>query len=261
MKDVRLISIDFDFFQKVDKDTIGSYYPDGVDLSTDLSKMVWTGYYVHPNTKKKLEAVTCDEDALNTMKSILSHCPTIKDVLMTNSHVHIYEFIHELMEKYKTSSLHITHIDMHHDVLNKNTEVDCGNWLGRISEEYHTKVEWIPNPISLDVYGLTKMIKHILGKGLPNLKEADSQGAFDGADALFLCRSDAWTPPHLDKYFDDLYHHIINTFGNSGCKIMGEKCISEPRDMSKEIDVYNDAMKQAEIFLKEKKKHNEEKLS
>ena len=229
MKRVTVLSIDFDFFQKVDKDTLVTCYPDGVDVSTQLSKFTWAGYYVNLNTAKKLADVKVDEDKLNQMKDIISKCENVEFVKVANSHFHIYSFIQDLMSEYKSSFLDVINVDMHHDLMNKNINVDCGNWLGRIAEEYDTRIKWIANPISKEMFGLTddrfSMISTDLG--IINPKKID---------AIFLCRSDNWTPPHLDKDFDSLYQHITDTFvGCSNADVRAEQGIMKPRDMTDEL--------------------------
>ena len=46
-------------------------------------------------------------------------------------------------------------------------------------------------------------------------------------DAIFLCRSDAWTSPHLDNYFDELLECFAGRFDS-----IIQKCIQHPRDIS-----------------------------
>lgn len=52
---LNVLSIDFDYFQKVSKDVLMNCYPDGLDLSTELSIFTWSGYYNNPNSAKELQ--------------------------------------------------------------------------------------------------------------------------------------------------------------------------------------------------------------
>jgi predicted O-methyltransferase YrrM len=45
-------------------------------------------------------------------------------------------------------------------------------------------------------------------------------------DLIFLCRSDTWTPPHLDPYFDELYQILTNNFEGG----IIDPQITKPRD-------------------------------
>ena len=68
---IRVLSIDFDFFQQLDNENVLDHYPDGHDLNTDLSIFVWTGHYVNPNDKDIIENIKNNNDQLNAVKDIL----------------------------------------------------------------------------------------------------------------------------------------------------------------------------------------------
>ena len=93
---LNVLSIDFDYFQKVSKDVLMNCYPDGLDLSTELSIFTWSGYYNNPNSAKELQTVGILEDELNHLKKLLlsDRISDDAEVMVTNSHVFIYELIH-----------------------------------------------------------------------------------------------------------------------------------------------------------------------
>ena len=91
---LRVLSIDFDYFQVVDKDTVQSCYPDGIDLDTSLSTVVWASHYAIPSQKEKLDKVFCNQEELRLIRHILNNnCKATAPVCIANSHVHIYDFI------------------------------------------------------------------------------------------------------------------------------------------------------------------------
>ncbi len=47
-------------------------------------------------------------------------------------------------------------------------------------------------------------------------------------DIVFLCRSDTWTPPHLDEGFNELVQTCINHFD----KVIIEESVKEPRNIT-----------------------------
>ena len=98
---LNVLSIDFDYFQKVSRDILLNDYPAGCDLSTELSIYTWSGYYNNPKSAKELQKVEILEDELNHLKKLLlSDCLSDDaDVMITNSHVFIYDLIHDCMEK------------------------------------------------------------------------------------------------------------------------------------------------------------------
>lgn len=195
---MKILSIDFDYFEDIKNKDILTSFPDGIDLPTDLSIYTWSSYY---SDDRLIENVGFLEDEYNLLQDLLYN---IKDnvnlCMITQSHKDIYDFI----KKYNTDdTLSITNIDMHHDMFNDNKEtVDCGNWLGNIANEYETEIEWVVNPISESTYGLGEEFSSILKHSIDELD--------DDYDYVFLCRSDNWLPPHLDVKFNELKDYIVN---------------------------------------------------
>ena len=83
-KALNILSIDFDFFQIVNKDTLLTCYPDGHDLSTELSKIVWADYYVNPKTKDKLNAVKANHKLIGNLQKKLKQTNKAANVLVAN---------------------------------------------------------------------------------------------------------------------------------------------------------------------------------
>lgn len=234
MKTLNVLSIDFDYFQGVTKDILTTCYPDGIDLPTPLSSVVWCSHYAHPYTAEKLESVGILEQELDYLKQILHQTLSQNTpVMICNSHVHIYDFIHEHMKQRHAKQLAVTNIDLHHDCFNDNSELDCGNWISHLKSEYHAncKIRWIHNPISLSVFGLDDL------QGLP-VYNSISHVLNESFDIVFLCRSDNWLAPHLDPYFQDIRDIIFQTCEN----IRIETDVIQPRN------IMNEARKQRQII-------------
>lgn len=70
---LKVLSVDFDYFQNVTVDTICNCYPDGIDLPTELSTIVWSGYYANDRTRDKLSSVTILNDELNLLRDLLRY--------------------------------------------------------------------------------------------------------------------------------------------------------------------------------------------
>lgn len=123
--------------------------------------------------------------------------------------------------------LRLVNVDMHHDIVNNNEELDCGNWISHLLQEYDMGLTWVANPVSLEMFGLDKDRKEnrafrgIVQKNLSKIEEKNY--VFDG---IFLCRSDIWTPPHLDNAFCSLCDVITDHFNY----VMMEKDIRKCRD-------------------------------
>ena len=159
MKDtLNILSVDFDYFQKVDVETL-FYYPDGHDFSAEMSVMIWASHYANKYESEKILKVEVDTDKLNHVQSVIQKsCNKNSHVMICNSHKHAYEFIKDVYKEHgNTGKVNIYNIDMHHDMFNNNPNVDCGNWVSHILKDVpNSNVTWIANPISKEVFELDK---------------------------------------------------------------------------------------------------------
>lgn len=225
---MNILSIDFDYFQKVTKEQL-AFYPDGIDNSTALSEAVWGSNYA--SYGKEIRKVDIMQEELDLAEVILLNQDCDIPVMITNSHIHIYDFINEHL--LTDEKLNICNVDMHHDIMNENDNLDCGNWIGylineRAEQGQKTHLEWIHNPVSLSVFGIEEEMKQFGNKVFSSLKSISDKRF----DAVFLCRSDTWTPPHLDKYFTELCNVIKSSF----CSVKIEKGIDIPRSEYQEVE-------------------------
>ena len=213
-KELNVLSIDYDFFQTVDIDTLATCYPDGHDLPTEIANVIWATYYAASFTRRKLEKVGVDAEKLNELRHIIMKNADRNPpkAMITNSHVCIFDFI---MDEYKRGGykrLNLVNIDMHHDMFNENETLDCGNWVSHIVKEIpKTRIKWISNPVSKEAYGLTDRKFEIIENDFKSIRDKKW-------DLVFLCRSDIWTPPHLDKEFIDIANLIMET--SAECRYM-----------------------------------------
>ena len=207
---MRILSIDFDYFQTVSEETVKYNYPDGHDLPPVVSASCWSGHYGDNNYP--VEDVNVNQTELSLLKDLLKDQKRVKEVMIALSHVSVYDFITSVMKEGEV--LKLTNLDMHHDMFNNNKEVDCGNWVSHITELYPTEIKWVVNPISESLYGLEgNRFKPLLLHSVADLKSSQY-------DYVFLCRSDQWLPPHLDKDFADLSRFIKETMS---CPILIQK--------------------------------------
>lgn len=227
---LRVLSVDFDYFQKVSSKGL-CCYPDGVDLPTSLSTSIWVSHYAQPGTKEELAKVKIDKDELTLLrKLIVRNSKTWKPIMIVQSHKHIYDFVMEHYEDEDYDGIHLVNIDMHADYSNNNTEtVDCGNWVSFLEKAVpHLELTWVANKVSAEAYKVSEALKK---KMTPSISEVLDEEF----DVIFICRSDQWLPPHLDKYFDKVFNLCLELFGS----VMVDNQITEPRD-------YEDAVKQME---------------
>lgn len=192
MKNINILSIDFDYFNDVDSKTLMMHYPDGIDLPEELSSFIWANHYANPYSEKELLNVKIKQDKLDELISYIKTINNKIPVMIASSHVKIYNFIHKHCNM--NDNLNIINIDMHHDMFDAvPNKIHCGNWLKVIKSEYKTvNTTWICNPVSLET--MNKPDINTIIDDLTGLKNIDF-------DMIFLCRSDNWTAPHLDNYF------------------------------------------------------------
>lgn len=223
----KILSIDFDYFQVADKEVFG-FYPDGIDLPTQVSTFVWGTHYAA--NEDILKTVLPDNPKLTEIKDILGRQSYYTPIQIRQSHKHIYDFIIKQYPNCK-EKLHIVNIDMHHDCFNNNPKLDCGNWIKHIKEYYEKcQVDWIANKVSVEVYGIQDLpIQYDFSK-IKDMK----------FDLIYLCRSDNWLPPHLDESFDDLRIFCMSQFYNVTC----EACIETIRNIDPVIQELKEKMPQ-----------------
>lgn len=222
----KVLSIDWDFFQNVSTDVLRSCYPDGVDLPTAITEITWSNHYVTDG--ERLNKINVLKDEYEKLLKLLLNQSSDCSVMIANSHVHAFDFIKEHLENEKAA---LTNIDMHHDFVNDNSKLDCGNWIGTLIKENkicENGLLWIHNPVSFEMYGIdsegedkdfTKAIKKINGGDTLDLIKDEKY------DLIFLARSDTWSPPHLDGKFCLLVDLMKEHFTN----IKMENGIDKPR--------------------------------
>lgn len=238
---MKVLSIDFDYFQKVSA-SVAMTYPDGHDFCGDLSSQIWSTHYANQDLKNEVKLP--NGEVLKMKNIILNQDPAIKG-MVSHTHLHIYDFIHENVPLDET--LEVVNIDMHHDMFNENPEVDCGNWVSHIMKEYDkASLKWIANRISKSVYGIDQ--KEQLYKLIETKLDSIKNEKFD---LIFLCRSDMWLPPHLDYAFNDLANVVLTRFSH----VKYTNVCLKPR-----YDDVNKWAKEYAEFLKEtRKRYNTEK--
>lgn len=146
---IKILSIDFDYFQQVSPELVKSY-PEGYDYSAEECKFRWIDTYCSADIK----SVTVNRDEIDAAKALLKRQNGIQKAMIAKSHKSIYDFVKEpCMER----NVLLYNIDMHHDMFNKNPELDCGNWIGHLSQiSKQLIIKWVCNPVSEEVYGLNE---------------------------------------------------------------------------------------------------------
>ena len=114
----------------------------------------------------------------------------MKSILVADSHRFAYDFVCE--NGFSCDSVEVVNIDFHHDVYDSSSgelEVNAGNWALKLEEKFpQLMYKWVKKEDSErpDIPVETISLEEALMKKY---------------DCIFLCRSGAWSPPHLDEDF------------------------------------------------------------
>lgn len=222
---VSVLSIDFDYFQNADLNVIKEY-PDGIDLPAELSTIVWSSKYADPRLGSQIKSVALLDNELLILKELIGRQDPAANVMIASSHLAIYDWIHSKISVGEKFTLH--NVDMHHDLFNNNKQVDCGNWVSHIFKDYGRKnvsFRWVVNPITLDMYGFDldekSKLEMNISTSLRDLINRQYQ-------YIFLCRSDSWLPPHLDRAFTETALMLYERFSDG--EVLAEPSVLRPRN-------------------------------
>ena len=219
----KILSIDYDFFQEATATEQVLLYPDGRDYANEnLRNFIWEMRYKNTPPLSKIKT---NQKLLSDIKTILLNQNKGIPVVIKNSHMFAYQVAMLLHEATQMMS-DVYNIDMHHDMFTEGfmpDKVDCGNWLLTAKEEKHVKhITWLARTASKDLCSDEKtQPDEIFYDTLDPIKTMKF-------DTIFLCRSDMWSPPHLDKYFHQLITLCKKHFNN----IDIEKAVEQPRPKS-----------------------------
>lgn len=222
---LNILSIDFDYFQDIPDESILTCYPDGHDFSTELSKIIWSNAYAYSKTADKIKSVNIMQSELNAAKAIINNTDPYAPNWIVNSHVHIYDAVKNARLSHPDADIHIYNIDMHHDCFAYEKTLTCGNWALHVMKGFNASVTWVTTPIGLKMCPPPDVLNNHILTSINDIPVKNF-------DAIFLCRSDIWLPPHLDCYFEELRQCMTNSFVTS----FTDGQVSEPRDIQPLID-------------------------
>jgi len=207
-----LLSIDWDYFIRIEKDYWGSYIENEKNL-LDL----WYKRYIQEKIQGNdiLESFQLSPQLNTFWKKIREHFELVREikVYVSDSHALSYSIAKE--NKCGIVYLFDSHADLGYGGLSSlDFEVNCSNWLGKLLKEKLIKEANI-------IYGPYTSEEPEYFEPMNNIYNIRYLG-FDDLDKkikvslIHICRSGAWTPPWFDKGFnkfvDDLGfpYEIVN---------------------------------------------------
>lgn len=202
---MNILSIDWDYFIDVTDTQRSRLFPDGgnENLSIDIQNIIWMTHYQNP----ALEKIESIPECRMIKDIIIEHVSYEKPTMIADSHKHIYEFI---KEHFSTNEpINLVNVDFHHDLfkIKKIGEVDCGNWLKYIMLEFpeSSTYSWISR-VDSDIEDMAT------SKGQLNIFKEDLEILKQNWDAVYICRSGMWSPPHLDHVFIDTFKWMKDSY-------------------------------------------------
>ena len=197
MRMFNVLSIDFDYFQNIPYEVL-PHYPDGIDLPLDISNIVWASKLAY--CSQNFDNVKFDTDGFNAVIETIKAQRYNIPFCIASSHLSAYYYIKEIKQQIGDVKIQLTNVDLHHDILNNNDKVDCGNWIGNlINESAIQELKWIAKPLSQKVYNLNDVELYMM-KGVLDIEQIKNESY----DAVFICKSNQWVLPYFDSYFKEL---------------------------------------------------------
>ncbi len=205
---INLLSIDWDYFIDTSNETRNTCFPDTPDdiLTEDMRKEIWEPFYETYDIKD----IGILDNKFENLKELIRYIKsynknTVKYV--NDSHRYMYELVYKFLEVRKSKLVRVFNIDHHHDMYQyrkPNEKINCGNWAEMLQEELGENFDynWIKREDS-EEYNFWGKIDYN-ESSLEELYKID----FDG---IYLCRSGAWSPPHLDDAFLELKNYITES--------------------------------------------------
>ena len=209
---LNVLSIDWDYFIDATYDERIMNFPDGGNeaISSGVSNYVWSMRYGDTRIQRDagyidraIEDMYIRVDELDIVKRALLNVKPSTRIVFADSHADIYEFVTGRQDE-ACRQFNIFNIDHHSDCYNIGEELNCGNWVNRLDDNnYISKYVWIKNEDSGEEK-INTTLKNCKTRETSNISTIDNVIW----DYIFICRSSVWSPPHLDKHFNELYHFI-----------------------------------------------------
>ena len=214
MTGINILSIDWDYYLKASMRERVTLFPDTPNdyLPQDLQQIIWSGLYAND----RLGLIDCNMGDIRLTKQVFDQSGHDTFTAVCCDHKYLYYHIHNYVNNLVNMScvkntdeveLNLINVDFHHDIYDSNlSKIDSGNWLRHIMDEFKGHYQWIcrtDSDMPDDMHDLD--ISHDIGKI-----------AGRDYDIIFICRSDMWSPPHLDRNFMDM----ISPLKNRGIKFI-----------------------------------------
>lgn len=202
-KQIRILNINFAYFQSTTKELIASLYPTIHTTNKKYAENVWQTRYENAKTRKELISVKINEEiTFPTRRALIKICQTSNPkTYVATEQVDILPIIKENVPDKNIGNISIWNVDVLPGISSwrTNQPITYATWLSALKNEYpKLRTHWISNDLSEQ---LINNYKQIPVDSIDNHISRLYHGTYD---IIFICRNDLWTPPHLDKDFEKL---------------------------------------------------------
>lgn len=209
----KFLSIDWDYFIDASAVERALKFPDGgnENLPLDIQSIIWQIRYHDNPDILSIKVHDHFSRIIKVLAKFLMFTPrnpvdSKHKVLASKniSHKYAYQFI--LDRTQPGEHFEVYNIDFHHDMYYYSDSCDpvnCGNWVRELLKERPgMQYYWVKREDSeTSLLGGDEIPENIIVP-FEKVEEQDF-------DYVFMCRSDMWSPPHLDSKFEvlcNLFH-------------------------------------------------------
>lgn len=204
---IQILSIDWDYYIDITNEKRNSWFPYIPDdlLTEEDRENLWAPCY----DKFGISGVGILEEDFEKTKHLIRSCKKNSRLIKTvnDSHRYLYDLVYKILNDNINvhETILIYNIDHHHDMYSyriPNEKVNCSNWAGVLREELGDILEyrWIKRDDS-EEYSLAGKVECAYGT-FNDIKSISF-------DSIYLCKSGAWSPPHLDCRYKELVDVLL----------------------------------------------------
>lgn len=192
---MKVLSIDWDYFMNVSFENRDKYFPKVNEIENSCPKESFYSWANAYNEFPEIYDIDVNQKEFTVLGEILGNRNSDYDFYYADSHLEIVNLLKNLGGENNS----IVHVDHHHDYFDYGGDnINCSNWLRHYDFLFNEKI-WVKNKDSqINSLLYPEGVPLVFGEYLLEDFKKDS------FDYIFLCRSSPFSPPHLDKYFEEL---------------------------------------------------------
>ena len=197
---LNVLSIDWDYFVDADAIERSKRFPDipNEKYLPVLQDTIWTSRYAEDDSLLNIGV----KPVAYSVADALEEMEDIPLVVVCDSHKWAYTFTVQRLQETGNKQINLLNLDFHHDCRGDIKELDCGNWVSVLMSEYRGKWRWVGWKDSYKT-GKPRNLKFLTGFDMSMIMDIQW-------DLVFICRSNMWSPPHLDDVFTDVFQPVTD---------------------------------------------------